>query len=141
MERSGRWRGILPAALLLAVALAQIALARAAALTPWAGGGFGMFASSDARGNRHLHVFALHAGARRELSIPEDARESAWRLLSFPSRRAFETLGRRLAAESDPVWGRPEAIEIQVWATRFERGSLAPSAYLLRAREVAVEPD
>jgi hypothetical protein len=140
VESSGRWRGILPAALLLAIALVQIALARAAALTPWAGGGFGMFASTDARGSRHLHVFALHAGVRRELIVPEAARERAWRALSFPSERALERLGAQLGAGRDPVWGRPDAIELQVWATRFERGTLAPSAYLLRALEVAIEP-
>jgi hypothetical protein len=141
VEESGRWRGQLPAALLLGVALTQLALARAAALTPWAGGGFGMFASSDVRGSRHLHAFALHAGVRREVLVPEDARERAWRTLSFPSKHALERLGQRLGAERDPVWGRPDAVEVQVWATRFERGSLAPSAYLLRALEVAIEPD
>ena len=100
-----------------------------------------MFASSDVWGSRHLHAFALHAGVRRELLVPEDAHERVRRTLSFPSERSLRLLGARLGAERDPVWGRPDAIEIQVWATRFEPGTLAPSAYLLRARVVPVERD
>jgi hypothetical protein len=117
----------------------QIWLSRTQDLTPWAGGGFGMFASADVRGSRHLHAFALHASVRRELGIPEPDRELARRALSFPARRTLERLAVRLAAQSDDVWGAPDAIELQIWATRFEPGTLAPSSYLVRALVVPLE--
>jgi hypothetical protein len=134
------WRAALPAWVLLSVAAGQIWLSRAHALTPWAGAGFGMFATTDVRGSRHLHAFAIHPGVRRELALPEDARERVRRVLAFPSRRALERLGRQLAEQGDPIWGQPDAVEIQVWLTRFEPVSLAPYARLLRALELRLEP-
>ena len=48
------------------------ALARVHAqdLTPWCGGGFGMFSTTDGRFARHLHVVAQSPGLRIELGIP-----------------------------------------------------------------------
>jgi hypothetical protein len=100
-----------------------------------------MFASADARGSRHLHAFAIQTAVRRELLVPEEARDLARRALAFPSRRSLQRLGKRLAGVGDPVWGRPDAIEIQIWVTRFAPGTLAPSAQLLRALAVPIDPD
>jgi hypothetical protein len=119
--------------LLAAVAAAQIWLALTHALSPWAGGGFGMFASSDVRGNRHVHAFAIHPGVRRELAIPAELHERARRVLAFPTERAQRSLALQLVDGPDPIWGAAEAIEIQIWATRFDRVTLAPSAFLLRS--------
>jgi hypothetical protein len=62
-----RW---LAPALLLSVALNQLWLAFSADLTPWCGGGFGMFSTADGRFSRHLHAYALSPGLRMELEIP-----------------------------------------------------------------------
>jgi hypothetical protein len=136
----GGWRATLPAFVLLSVAAVQIWLSRTHALTPWAGAGFGMFATTDVRGSRHLHAFAIQPGVRRELALPEAARDRVRRALAFPSRRALERLAHALAEPADPVWGRPDAVEIQIWLTRFDPVTLAPSARLLRALEVDLEP-
>jgi hypothetical protein len=136
----GSWRATLPACLLLSIAAGQIWLSLNHDLTPWAGAGFGMFATTDVRGSRHLHAFALQPGVRRELGVPDDARDLVRRALAFPTRGALARVGRRLAEDSDPVWGRPDAVEVQVWLTSFERGTLAPSARLLRGLEVRLGP-
>jgi len=52
-----------PIILLIAVALHQIFLARSAALSPWSGGGFGMFSTLDHGSRRHLHTFVLFGPA------------------------------------------------------------------------------
>ena len=46
-EPRADWRALLPVALLMAVATVQVILATAAGLTPWKGGGFGMFSTTD----------------------------------------------------------------------------------------------
>lgn len=129
-------RAKLPVSLLVTVAALQIWLSRAHDLSPWAGGGFGMFASADVRGTRHLHAYAIYPAARRELAVPEDAFDRARRALSFPSRRALERLAARLGEQRDPVWGTPGAIELQVFQTRLEPHTLSPSTHLLRALTV-----
>ena len=45
-----------PALLLALVAVCQIVLAKTADLTPWKGGGFGMFATLDHNAHRRLEV-------------------------------------------------------------------------------------
>jgi hypothetical protein len=136
----GGWRAALPAGILLGVAAAQIWLSLTRDLTPWAGGGFGMFATTDVRGSRHLHAFAIHPEVRRELAVPEGARDLVRKALAFPSRAALERVGRELAERGDPVWGRPDTVEIQVWLTHFDRDTLAPSSRLLRGLQVRLEP-
>ena len=56
----------LPVALLLAVAGAQMTLARTAGLSPWKGGGFGMFSTTDDAGRRRVRVFVSAPDVRRK---------------------------------------------------------------------------
>src|SRR5262249_8435137 len=46
----------IPAALLVGIASRQIALTRREGLTPWKGGGFGMFATLDHGGHRRVRI-------------------------------------------------------------------------------------
>ena len=59
-----RWWWHLPSAVLIGVACHQIWLTRSANLTPWSGGGFGMFSTIDGWGNRFLQAFAVRPGAQ-----------------------------------------------------------------------------
>ena len=54
-------RAAIPVALLLAVAAVQVTLARTAGLSPWKGGGFGMFSTTDDAGRRRVRVFVSAA--------------------------------------------------------------------------------
>ena len=60
--RLARW---LPAALCLGLAVTQIALTQLAGLSPWLGGGFGMFASLDSPMNRGLTITGLDENGDR----------------------------------------------------------------------------
>jgi hypothetical protein len=124
----------LPAVLLVALALHQIWLARTEQLNAWSGGGFGMFSTTDAWGRRHLHAYALWPGVRRELEVPEELRSEERHALALPDAARLRALALALGeieADADPEAGPPESIEIQVFATRFDPDTLAPSGELL----------
>jgi hypothetical protein len=127
-----RWLEPLPALLLVVVALHQLWLARTDALSAWSGGGFGMFSTTDGWGARHLHAYALRPGLRRELALPEELLEPVRRALASPSDARLRTLAEALAALPTPDQGPLEAIELQVFARRYDPVTLAPSGELLR---------
>ncbi len=134
-----RWFWYLPIALLVGVACTQLVLAHAAALSPWAGGGFGMFSTTDAGGQRHLHAFAIRPGIRRELNMPRALYDQVLRTLTLPTEANLRALAKKLATLPTPDIGPLKAIELQVWRAHFDPDSLEPSSALLRASEVAIE--
>ena len=110
----------LPVALLIAVALHQLGATVYGDLTPWLGGGFGMFATLDTPGNRIMSIHLLEPDIRREIAIPESLHDAAERALAFPTRRRLTDLAGRLA--ESPQLGRRaiEAVELTVWRVRPE---------------------
>jgi hypothetical protein len=135
-QGDAQWFWYLPSVVLIGVACTQLWLAHAASLTPWSGGGFGMFSTADTRGNRHLHAFAIRPGIRRELAIPASFKDRIRHLLACPTDAALRALAADLADLPSPDAGPLVAIEIQVWVTRFAPAHLTPSGSLLRSLEV-----
>ncbi len=131
------WFCFLPVVLLIGVASHQIWLVHTADLTPWSGGGFGMFSTTDGRGNRHLHAFALRPGIRRELMLPRYLRDQVRRVLTLPTLSRIHTLADTLATLPSPDFGPLQATEIQIWRTSFDPHSLEPSSTLVRSFEVS----
>ena len=131
-----RWLRYLPCALLLGVACGQIWLAHSQALSPWSGGGFGMFSTLDAGGNRHLHAFAIRPGIRRELRIANRLTDQVRRAVTFPTQAALVALAHACATLPTPDEGPLEAIRIQVWNAHFDPDTIAPSSVLIRSIEV-----
>ena len=140
-ERSVKpqWFWYLPSLLLLIVAGNQLRLVSIASLSPWWGGGFGMFATTDAWATRHLHVFAIRPGVRRELEIPFSLRKKVERVLTLPSDARLQALARQFANAPTPDEGPLEAIELQVWATQFDPDTLAPSSTPIRFLTVRMD--
>jgi hypothetical protein len=133
--RALRW---LPPALLLAVALNQIWLAFRADLTPWCGGGFGMFSTNDSRGARHLHAYGLSPGLRIELAVPIELAERVQGAVTLPSDARLRALARDLAPYAESDFESPESIRLEIFATRWDASTLAPAGVLLGAVEVPV---
>jgi len=129
-------RRALPAALLVAVALAQIALARHAALSPWLGGGFGMFASTDGWTRREVRAVAVREGLRRPLAPMRDAPAAARRAAGLPDDAGLRALARELARLPTRDTAPLRAIELQVWGLRFDPETLEPRRHLLRGMTV-----
>lgn len=136
-----RWARIVPSGLLVGVALLQIALAHTSGLSPWSGGGFGMFSTIDAGQTRHLHVFVIRPGIVREVFVPPALDELQKRALTLPSRSHLGALARELAALPSPDEGEPAAVRIQVWRTRHDPQTLAPAGEMVRSLEVALDGD
>jgi hypothetical protein len=132
---------IVPSALLVLVACHQIVLAHTAGLSPWSGGGFGMFSSTDAGGRRHLHAFVLRPGLRREVQPPQSLAERVQKTLTLPNESNLRALAAKIAEVPTPDYGPPTAVEIQVWHTRFDPQTLTPAGYILRALEVPLAAD
>lgn len=132
----------LPAWLLVVVAAAQVIAAKAGPLSPWLGGGFGMFSTTDAPSRRHLHAVALREGLREELELPEGLALSVRKAKSFPSERRLRALARRLEdhvrEHGDPHAAPLEAIAISVYGVRYDRDTLAPSGEPIASLRVPV---
>lgn len=141
-ERLAERLAALPALLLVAVALTQIALTRTLALSPWSGGGFGMFSSTDSPARRHLHAWAVRPGLRSELEIPAALEAPLRRALALPVVARLDPLARDLARieseQGDPDAAPLEAIVLQVFRLRYDAATLAPDGELLRAVEIPV---
>jgi hypothetical protein len=120
----------LPAAVLVALACAQIGLAFGAGLSPWKGGGFGMFATNDHGGFRHVRVYALRDGREERLELPPELEREGLRAAWLPSDRQLRRLARGLA-ESGAAPGAG-ALRVEVWRTEFD-ASLRPTPALLSA--------
>ena len=123
--------------LLVAVALAQIALALGLDLSPWLGGGFGMFATIESRSERHLVALADSPGLIRQVAIPERLDESALGVRALPTQARLRALAARIAAAERKRVPGIRGIRLQLWRTRYAASTLAPQSRL--AEEVTVE--
>ncbi len=133
----------LPPLLLIAVALHQLWLAERFELSPWCGGGFGMFSTTDGWGTRHLHAVALSPAFRTSLAIPPELDEDVRRALALPTEQRLRALARALADHAPHDIEPPETIHIDVFARRHDPETLRPEGLLLRSLElplVSAEP-
>jgi hypothetical protein len=126
----------LPPALLVAVALHQFWLVQSRDLTPWCGGGFGMFSTTDGRFARHVHAVAQAPGLRTELEIPDAIAERARKAATLPDEARLRALALELAPYAESEFEPPESIRVEVFAARWDARTLAPTGVLLRAVEV-----
>ena len=132
MRVSPRAAEVVPAALLVAVACGQLALARTANLTPWKGGGFGMFSTLDHGAFRRLTVVVDAPHRSETLEMPASLEELSARAVNFPADWLLRRLAAAIAAR-ERRHDRPVArVTIQVWRTKFDRGSLYAEEQPLR---------
>ena len=112
------------------MALNQIRLVYTDDLSPWLGGGFGMFSSTDGAGARHFHAYLVDP--QQEIPIPAALRDLADRTRGLPSVENLERLASALAErESQRHPGRP-MLRLEVWRTRHDPETLAPREQALR---------
>jgi len=103
--------------LLLVLGLTQIGLARGADLSPWKGGGFGMFATNDHGAFRTVRVIAVLAEGREErLPIPLDLYRLRRYARVLPTERHLRALASAMQAEA-PRGTR--ALRVEVWRLDF----------------------
>lgn len=130
----------LPTALLLTVAGVQMILTRTDHLSPWKGGGFGMFASVDGLPFRWVRLYVSASERSEELSLPLSLEDQAHRVVTWPREAAMQRLGRAVIAREQRRQRPVETVRIEVW-----RADVSPSLdvveTLLRETSVDVNDD
>jgi hypothetical protein len=132
------WR-YLPSVLLVATALCQVMLAATVDLSPWLGGGFGMFSTTDDGVNRDLRVVLTRAGHEEERTIPPTLADLAQRARVLPSPARLRALAQALAREYRREGQRFATLRVEVWRTTFDAERLTPRTQQLRAVVLAAD--
>lgn len=125
-----RWAQALPFVCLMCVAINQTRLVFTESMSPWSGGGFGMFSTTDAATDRHLHVYEVTSRLRRELNVPAELDDAIRRALTLPSEPQLRVLAALLTEHL--ARSSTRSIEIQVWSTHYETADLRPQSRVLR---------
>ena len=134
-----RFVALLPTVVLTVLAINQIRLTQSDALTPWKGGGFGMFASNDSRGNRFVRMFVSAPDRNEELALPPSLEDLAIRAAALPSERRLALFAEGIAAR-EARYERPvSVVRVQVWRTTFAPDALRPEDLLVRELEWHVD--
>jgi hypothetical protein len=115
------------------VALLQIHLVRAQDLSPWKGGGFGMFSSTDAGRQRQLRVYLVEPERLREVAIPESLEDRAMRVAALPSPARLRDFAARVGTEVGGLAPQLVAVRVELWRTRFDPEGLLPRRTLVRS--------
>ena len=137
----GGWRAWLPAAILLSVALTQVALTRVADLSPWKGGGFGMFSTTDGTAFRFVRLFAESPDRSEELTVAASLEEAALRAQLFPSNRFLARLGKAAAQREQRHRRSVSSIRVEIWRIEFADSPLRGTERQLRSFMFRVAPD
>jgi hypothetical protein len=125
-----RW---LPATLLGVVAIAQIILAFADGLTPWKGGGFGMFSTLDHGAWRRVEVVVDAPNRSEGLEIPPSLEAIAARSAAYPADWLLRELAEGIAAR-ERRHNRPVTrVTLSVWRTEFDPVHLTATEHPLRS--------
>jgi hypothetical protein len=110
------WLAFVPVAVLGMMAIVQAWRVTTAQLTPWKGGGYGMFSTTDSQGNRPMVVSLLDdsGGQSRWIrvqlpSFDQALRQAANRVLAEPTQQAAEQLADRIAEQNWRVDAEPRA--------------------------------
>jgi hypothetical protein len=136
---SGHWRTIMPTALLLGVALTQMVLVRVADLSPWKGGGFGMFATTDGTAFRYVRLFVDAPERSEELTVAESLEFDAVRAQLFPSRRFLTRLGEAAGARERRHGREAVTVRVEVWRVEFSDQPLRATERRLRSLTIPID--
>ena len=130
-----------PALLLAIVAICQIGLAKTADLTPWKGGGFGMFSTLDHNAYRRLEVVVDGTERSEALEIPPSLETDAARAAAFPAEWMLRSLAEGVTAREKRYRRSVSQVTITVWRTDFDRATLRASERPLRVFTYTVPPE
>jgi hypothetical protein len=131
-------RAAAPAMLMIAVAAVQITLALTSGLTPWKGGGFGMFSSLDHGAFRGIDIVIEAPGRSEALDVPASLDELAARAAAYPSEWLLRRLARAVAAR-ERRYRRPiSTVRLTVWRTEFSPTTLLATERTLQSVTIDV---
>ena len=132
------WRVYAPVLALIAVAVVQVVLTRTADLSPWKGGGFGMFASTDGVAFRRVRIVVEAPGRSEQLAIAPSLQAAADRAALLPSDRLLTKLAQAVAARERRHGSPVATVRIQVSRVEFGGDVLTGSERQLRTFDYTV---
>jgi hypothetical protein len=124
-------RALVAPALLVALALGQLAAWWWTDLSPWKGGGFGMFATTDHGAFRSVRVIEVGAAGERRIALPSELDRLRRHARELPREANLRRLAEALRAR-EPGLG---PLRVEVWRTEFARADLAPRLVLVARAE------
>jgi hypothetical protein len=124
LSLGARLRSLVPVLLLVLVAAHQIRLARTGPLSPWKGGGFGMFSTSDSPASRRLRIVVHGEGGRREIEVPSRLVKLAAKAVTLPDPPRLRRLAAALVEEERREGRAVERVELDVWSREFSAVTL-----------------
>lgn len=140
MRIDADWRPLIPAALLVVVAITQVVLAKTADLSPWKGGGFGMFATTDGTAARYVRLFVDAPDRSEELNVADSLDFAAARAELFPSDRFMTRLGEAAGARELRNGRDAATVRVEVWRIEFSDDPLRSTGRRLRSLTVPIAP-
>lgn len=138
--RTAAWRVGLPAAVLVAVAVVQLVLVRRAHLSPWKGGGFGMFAAVDGGAVRSMRILLEGPNRSEVLDVPPSLAVDAERALALPIRRLLAPLAERVAARAARRGERVTRVTVEAWSAALSDDGSQAEAHRLASYVYNVIP-
>ena len=139
-ELNGGWRALLPASLLVVVACAQVTLVMVAGLSPWKGGGFGMFSTTDDGGRRYVRIFLSGSERSEEIAVSPSLEDAARRAAVLPRDIELARLARRVVARERRHQRPVDTVRIETWRIEYARDTLAATTRRTREFVYRVDP-
>ncbi len=128
---SWQCRALVAPALLAALALGQIGAWFGYGLSPWKGGGFGMFASTDHGGFRSVRVVELTDAGERRVALPEELERLRRHVREVPREANLRRFAAAVRARAPGL----AVLRVEVWRTEFAADDLTPRLVLVARAE------
>lgn len=133
VRKPSRWPAAVAPLLLVFTAAVQILLAQVADLSPWKGGGFGMFASLDHAPFRGIDIVVEAPDRSEALEVSASLEEAAARAAAFPSNFRLTQLAEAVVARERRRGQPVETVKLDVWRHEFDPHSLRATEHRLRS--------
>jgi hypothetical protein len=129
-HEKAKYFAFIPTFLLIVVACVQIYLARTANLTPWKGGGFGMFSTTDGNANRYIRIYVSAPQRSEELQLKSSMEDLATRAQMYPGKTQLENLARAILKDQQKKHLPADSVRIEVWRIQYDQ-SLKPTTKVI----------
>ena len=124
---------VLPPALLVLVGVAQLLSVSMFHLTPWKGGGFGMFSTLDHGAFRGIEIVVDGDDRSETIAIAPSLDLIAARAANCPADWLLRRLAEDVVAR-ERRYGRPVSqVQLTVWTTSFDPATLTAHRRTIRA--------
>ena len=123
-----------PVTALLCVAGVQLTLVSTSGLTPWKGGGFGMFSTVDDAARRHVRIFVEAPDRSEEMAVPPSLERLASDAALLPTRSNLDRLIDGVAARELRNDRQVTHVRVEVYRYDVDPVTLAFTPARLRER-------